>query len=58
MTFRHIVRLGAAGLIAAGTLAAVAVPAYAAGVDFGGGFKGPTIAADARGKLGLVHITN
>jgi hypothetical protein len=58
MTFRHIARLGAAGLIAAGTVAAVAVPAYAAGVDFGVGFKGTTIAADASGKLGLVNITN
>ena len=58
MTFRHIARVGAAGLFAAGILAAAAVPAYAAGVDFGVGFKGKTIAADASGKLGFVTIAN
>jgi hypothetical protein len=58
MTFRHIARVGATGLIAAGTLAAAAVPAYAADIDFGVGFKGTTIATDASGKLGLVNITN
>jgi hypothetical protein len=58
MTFRHIVRVGAAGLIAAAALAAAAAPAYAAAVDFGVGFKGTTIAADASGKLGFVNITN
>jgi hypothetical protein len=58
MTFRHIARVGAAGLFAAGILAAAAVPAYAADVDFGVGFKGTTIAADASGKLGFVNLTN
>jgi len=59
MTYRHIARVGAAGLIAAGALAVAAVPAYAAAtVDFGVNFKGTTIAADAGGKLGFVTITN
>jgi hypothetical protein len=58
MTFRHIARVGAAGLFAAGILAAAAVPAYAAAVDFGVAFKGKTIAADASGKLGFVTIAN
>jgi hypothetical protein len=58
MTFRHIARVGAAGLMAAGIVAAAAVPAYAAEVDFGVGLKTTTIAADANGKLGFVHITN
>lgn len=58
MTFRNLARVGATGLLAAGTLAFAAVPAFAADVDFGIDIKGTTIAADASGKFGVVTVTN
>src|SRR5689334_13764613 len=58
MTFRTFARVGVTGLLAAGSLAFAAVPAFAADVDFGLDIRGTTIAADASGKLGFVTITN
>lgn len=58
MTFRNFARVGATGLLAAGSLAFAAVPAFAADVDFGLDIRGTTIAADASGKLGFITVTN
>jgi len=58
MTMRNLARVGATGLLAAGTLALAAAPALAAGVDFGLSLKGTTIAVGASSKPATVSFTN
>jgi len=58
MTFRHLARASASGVIAAGALAIAATPALAADVDFGLDLKGSTIALGASGKPATISFTN
>ena len=58
MTMRNLARVGATGLLAAGTLALAAAPAFAADVDFGLSLKGTTIAVGASGKPATLTFTN
>ena len=58
MTMRNLARVGATGLLAAGTLALAAAPAFAADVDFGLSLKGTTIAVGASSKPATVGFTN
>ncbi len=59
MTFRTLARVGAVGLLAAGSLAAAATPALAAGdADLAVTAKGLTVAVGTPGKLGQLHIAN
>jgi hypothetical protein len=59
MTFRTLARVGAVGLLAAGSLAAAATPALAAGdADLAVTAKGLTVAVGAPGKVGQLHIAN
>jgi hypothetical protein len=58
MTMRNLARVGATGLLAAGTLALAAGPAFAADVDFGLNLKGTTIAVGASSKPATISFTN
>jgi uncharacterized repeat protein (TIGR01451 family) len=59
MTFRTLARVGAAGLLAAGALAATATPALAAGdADLAVSAKGVTVSVGALVKLGSLTVAN
>ncbi len=58
MRLRRINRIGAIGLLAAGAVALVPAPAFAAGTDLGVNLTGVSLAADAPLKLAILTITN
>ncbi|MEV6631441.1 hypothetical protein AB0M54_11890 [Actinoplanes sp. NPDC051470] len=58
MTIRHLARVSATGMLAAGALALAATPALAADVDFGINLKGTTIALGATEKPATISFSN
>jgi hypothetical protein len=58
MTFRHLARASAIGLLATGALAVAATPALAADVDFGLDLKGSTLALGVGEKPATVSFAN